>query len=336
MKTKYMIVASFLALAGAAQAQEIDDMYFNARDRVAHTEATQATMAVRYAAEDQQATKTNPVNPSDSYTGRGVNPEYSAQQKNGAEIIQGNPDYFLTSYKPKGINSNQYDTQAMSYNNCACNGSSGFGNPYSSFYSPYGYSPYGMGYGMGMSPFGYSSGWNVSLMYGMGSMGYGMGYGMPGMYNPYGMYSPYGMYAPYGGYRPYAVSPAYGYDPIQTTYGRRSVRSTAAPSYAYTNSAGAASTSGRTRVAGQSRTDYYDPKWRNDPGNFPTRSYGYGGRSSSFDPSSTGRSSMAPSSGSRSRASYDPFGGGGTRSSGFSSGGSSAGGSGGGRSRGRN
>lgn len=326
------MMTALLAFSGLAAAQEVDDMYFNARDRVTHTEAAQAEMGIRYAAADQAAVKTNPVNPSDSYTGRGVNPEYSAQQKNGAEIIQGNPDYFLSSYKPKDINSNLYSGSApSSMAGYGFNPYGGFGNPYRSFYSPYGYSspysmgyggmysPYGMGYGFGYSPYGmgYGSGWTMSMMYGMGSM-----------YSPYGMYSPYSYY-------PSAYTPAYGYDPIQTTYGRRAVRaSTVAQPYAYANPGYTTGTNGRTRDAGQARTDYYDPKWRNDPTNL-TRSYNYGGRSSSFAPSSTGRSSIySPSNGSRTR-SWDSFGAG-TRSMGSMPSGGSSSGSSGGRSRGRN
>lgn len=325
MKTKYTMMAAFLACSGVAVAQEVDDMYFNARDRVTHTEATQANLAVRYAAEDNRAVKTNPVNPSDTYTGRGVNPEYNAQQKNGAEIVQGNPDYFLASYKPKGINNNQY-TSTSPYNyNCACSRPyGGYGNPYGSFYSPhgYGYSPYSMmGMGYSMYPYGYGSGWSMSMMY-------GMGYGMGSMYNPYGMYRPYGYYPSY------SVAPAYAYDPIQNTYGRRPIRSTAAQTYAYANPGYTTGTNGRTRVAGQTRTNYYDPKWRNDPNNYPTRSYTSTGRGTSWAPSSTGRSSSwTPTSGSRTRSSFDTFGTGSRSVGSVPSGGSS---SGGGRSRGRN
>lgn len=320
-------MAALLVCSGSVFAQEVDDMYFNARDRVTHTEAAEATMAVRYASQDKEAVKSNPVNPSDTYTGRGVNPEYNAQQKNGAEIVQGNPDYFLSSYKAKGINSNQYANTSTLGNNCGCSSYSGFGNPYGNFYSPYGYgySPYGMGYGM--SPYGMGYGSSISMMYGMGSM-----YGMYGMGYGYGM--PYGMYSPYG-YRPTVV---YGptYEGIPTTYGRRADRSASGTASAYTGSGSTRPTNGRTRVAGQARTDYYDAKWRNDPNNL-TRSYS-GGRTTSWSPSSTssGRnSSWQPASGSRSRSSFDTFGTGGSRSAPSMGGGASSGG-GGGRSRGRN
>ncbi|MBL7850232.1 MAG: hypothetical protein JNN04_04970 [Cyclobacteriaceae bacterium] len=340
MKTKYTMMAAFLAFAGTAGAQEVDDMYFTARDRAQHNELTNATLAMRYAAEDQQAAKSNPVNPSDTYTGRGVNPEFSAQQKNGAEIIQGNPDYFLASFKPKDINSSLYSGSSISRNNCACSPYSsmaygGFGNPYGSFYSPYGfYSPY-MGYpgmygpstmlGYSMSPYG--SMWSLGMSYGMGSM-----YGSP----YYSMYNPYGYGYGYGYGYPYA--PVMGYDPVQTVSGRRPVRASTVNSSFPTNTAGyvASGTNGRSR---STRTDYYDPQWRNDPNNFPTRSYSYGGRNTGFDNNgSTGRTWMGSDSyGTRSRSSFDSFGSTGRSSMGGFSGGSSGGSSGGGgRSRGRN
>lgn len=345
MKTKYTMLAAALAMTVPAVAQEVDDMYFNARDRVVLSESNQAAMAMQYAALDQQAVKTNPVNPSDSYTGRGVNPEFSAQQKNGAEIIQDNPDYFLSTYAPKNVNANLFSGNPTT-SNCACNtGSaysgmaySGFGNPYPPYgmYSPYGYgSPYAaMGYGFGT----YGSVMSMSGGYGTGSM----------YSNPY-----YGMYGPYG----YAGYPGAGYgypaviaDPIQNVPGRRPVPGVKSGSQGFLTSGVSGTvvgTNGRTRAT----QNYYDPSWRSDASNFPTRSFDTGGRSSGYNAAaSTGRTWGSDtgrtwgSEGVRTR-SYDSFGAGesgGSRSS-FGSSSSPAGGSSpsggsssGGRSRGRN
>lgn len=338
MKMKYNLLAAVLTISGAAVAQEVDDMYFTARDRAQHNEQANAALAMRYAAEDQQVTKSNPVNPSDSYTGRGVNPEFSAQQKNGAEIIQGNPDYFLASYTPKDINSNLYSGTGTTPYNCACSPYStmpygsfapqgGFNSLYGFGYSPHmgyigNYAPYSwMGYSM--SPYG--SMWSVGMTYGIGSM-----YGSPYYYGMYPYSYSYGsVYAPVG---------TGGYDQIQSVSGRRPVRaSTVNPSFP-TGTTGyvATGTNGRSR---STRTDYYDPQWRNDPNNFPTRSYSSSGRTTAFDNGgSTGRSWMnSDSYGTRSRSSFDSFGSSGRSSmgsSGFSGG--SSGGSSSGRSRGRN
>jgi uncharacterized membrane protein YgcG len=320
MKTKYTllvpIVIGTVSLGFTATAQEIDDMYFTAGDRVALGEKNQAVLAARYAESDRQAVRSNPVNPSDTYTGRGVNPEFSAQQKNGAELVTENPDYYLASYTPKDVNSKLYSGSNAA--NCGCNAYSGYGNPYGRYSSPYGmYSPYSMSglyspYGM-YSPYGYGSGMSMSMMYGMGSMMYGGYYG----------YSPYG-YNPYG----------YGYgttvvvvDPVATSHGRRPVRaSTVNYVQSGTQAAGfVAGTNGRTRNT--TSANYYDPSWRNNPSNFPTRSYNYGGRNSGYntnDFNSRSRSYNPGSFGSSSRGSFG----------GASGGGSTSGG--GGHSRGRN
>ncbi len=336
MKTKYKLFAMALTLGSTALAQEVDDMYFNAKDRVGQAESVQTEMAVRYAEYDKQMVHSSPVNPSDSYTGRGVNPEFSAQQKNGAELIQENPDYFLSSYTSKDVNSNLYSGSATSYN-CGCGntnasgmGYGGFGNPYGSYYSPYGgySSPYGglstmMGYGFGS----YGSAWSMGMSYGMGSM-----------YNSYGSgrYSPYG-YPSYGygsGYTPVVINP----DPIQITQGRRPVRASSVNSQmpSSISSAFVAGTNGRTRDTGQS--NYYDSRWKNDPSNFPTRSYGYSGRSSDYSSGSTTGRSWGQDTGGRTRSSFDSFGSGSRGSMGSvggTSGGSSTSSS-GGHSRGRN
>ncbi len=327
MKTKYSLLAIAVSLGFAANAQEIDDMYFTAGDRVALGQKNEVAMAARYAESDRQAVRSNPVNPSDTYTGRGVNPEFSAQQKNGAELVTENPDYFLASYAPKDLNSKLY-SGSNSYN-CGCNAYSGYGNPYGRYSSPYGmYSPYSMmspyglysPYGM-YSPYGYGSGLSMSMGFGMGSMMYGGYYG----YGSYG-YNPYGSGYGYG--TPVVV------DPVAISHGRRPVRASTVNNVQPVAQAGyVAGTNGRTRNTAAS--NYYDASWRNNPSNFPTRSYNYGGRSSGFNPSSTGRSAFG-SDNSRSR-SYGSFGSPSRSSGSFGGGGGSRGTSGGGgHSRGRN
>ena len=333
MKPKYALLAMALTLGTAALAQEVDDMYFNAKDRVSQTEIAQTAMATRYAVADQEAVQSNPVNPSDSYTGRGVNPEFSAQQKNGAELIQENPDYFLSSYKAKDINGSLY---AGSPNSSACNcgpassysgmGYGGFGNPYGGSYYPYG-SPYGglttsIGYAMGS----YGSTWSMGMSYGTGGM-----YGNPyGMYNPYA-YSNYG----YGYAAPYYATGGTSPDVVQS-HGKRPVRASSVNQLPSSPSGGyVAGTNGRSRATGErASSNYYDPSWKSDPKNFPSRSYNYGGRSGGYSdsPGSTNGRSWGADSGTRTR-SFDSFGAG-SRGTMGSSGGMSGGG--GGRSRGRN
>lgn len=365
MKTKFTLAILTMGMSVAAMAQEVDDMYFTSRDRAVVNAAAQISLTKKYQQEDLMAVRSNPVNPSDSYSGRGVNPEYTAQSKKGMAVVQENPDYFLPTYQPKNVNKSLYNGSASSY---TCNCNTGYGNPYYSgmgyggFGSPYGmYSPYSM-----YSPYGYSpySGLNMSMgfgsMYSMNSMYYGMGYGMGSMYGMGGMGSMgmygmgYGMGSMYGMGGMYGYNPYYGYgyptmvvvpDANATSYGRHSSRSTSLNNYV-DNTRSAATTSGtmagsnvRSRDGGRmstsSQPNYYDPSWRSNTSNFPSRSYDNGGSFTRSGNSGWGNSGF--DSGSRTRSSFDNMGG--TRSSfgggGFSGGGMSGGG-GGGHSRGRN
>src|SRR5258708_16541733 len=130
MKTKYVVVMLAMGMSAAVMAQESDDMYFNSKDRVVVNKVNDVVLAKRYQQEDLTAVRTNPVNPSDSYSGRGVNPEYNAQTKNGTTVVQNNPDYFLSGYQPKNVNGSLYNGAASAYSgNCNCNNA----------YNPYGY-----------------------------------------------------------------------------------------------------------------------------------------------------------------------------------------------------
>ncbi len=355
-----------MCVSGVAMGQETDDMYFNAKDRVQVNAANEVALAHQYQQQDMNAVKTNPVNPSDSYSGRGVNPEFNSQAKNGTSVVQNNPDYFKAGYQPN-VNSSLYKSGSntsypyygnSSYNNPCCgygmNSMYGMGGMYgmgSMYGMGYGMgSMYGMGYGMGSmygmggyipfySPFGYGMGYSpYSSMF----MGYGMSYGMSSMY---GMgYSMFGMGMPF--YNPYSYygTGYYGagtaIDASSSVYGRHPSRSSSLNNFVDNgrNDQTIVGTNGRSREGGRMRTDsqpnYYDRSWRSDPGNFPTRSY-YNDNSSGYNRSSWGNTSSGWNSGGRS--SFDnnmggrsSFGGGGM------SGGGGGGGGGGGHSRGRN
>lgn len=344
MKARVLVI--LLATATTAWAQENDDMYFTAKDRAASVSYNQLAQANRYAKEDQDAVRNNPVNPSDSYSGRGINPEYNAQGKNGTVAVQENPDYFVTNYQPKVNSKLSQNTGTYSNpNNCNC----GYYNPYTFGYSPYStfypsygsmfspysmyggmYSPYSM-YGMspyGMySPYGYGSGMSMSMGYGFGygsMFNIGLNYMIGSMYNPYYGYG--GYYG--GGYYPtgYAVSDAH------VVNARRPVRTNGLNYYADNTRATGSTvgTNGRVREGGRmanSSPNYYDATWRSNPSNYTTRSsFGGFGNQSSFGNtrSSWGNSGWGST-------------GGGTRSSfgGFSGGGGGSSGGGGGHSRGR-
>jgi hypothetical protein len=359
MKTRYTMLTLALGLSVAAFAQESDDMYFNSKDRAVVVKANEVVLAKKYRQDDIDAVRSNPVNPSDSYSGRGVNPEYNAQAKNGTSIVNNDPDYFVSGFQPKNVNSNLYNNSSAysstNYNNSAY-GYGGFGSPYSAMYSPYAfgyspysmmyspysmmyspysmYSPYGGMYGMGMGSGFYSGfGMGYSMMYGSPYSMIGFGYGMGSMYSPYG----YG----YGGYPSTVVVT----DQRNTAYGRHPSRSSGLNNYVSTNTRNDATivgSNGRVREGGRSRTDsqpnYYNSGWRNSSDYSNTRS-GYSGGNSGWSGGNTGNSW---GNGGNTRSSFDNFGGsrssfGGGHSGGFSGGGfSGGGGGGGGHSRGRN
>lgn len=308
MKTRIAMAMMAIGVSSVVLAQESDDMYFNSKDRAKLSSINGMILARQYQQEDMTAVKTNPVNPSDSYSGRGINPEFNSQAKNGTTVVQNNPDYFLAGYAPKNVNSSLYSGNASNYSNCNCNNMYGMNNsmysPYSSMYSPYGmgsmyspyamyspysmYSPYGMGsmYGMGMSMSsmygmgGYGMyGMGMSSMYGMSGFGmsYTMGWGMPG----YGMGSM--MYNPYSSYY---YGSAYGYGYASGSEGRAVVNGThpsrssslnntyanqnrnSVGTVGGVNSTASRSTSGGRMEGGQ--TNYYDRSWRNNSSNFTT------------------------------------------------------------------
>jgi len=356
MKAKYTMLMLALGLSVAALAQENDDMYFNSKDRAVVVKANEVVLAKKYRQDDIDAVRSNPVNPSDSYSGRGVNPEYNAQAKNGTSVVQNDPDYFVTGYQPKSVNSNLYNnTSAYSntyYNNGYGSpyGYSGFGSPYSSMYSPYAfgyspysmmspysmYSPYGGMYGMGMGGMYSGFGMGYSMMYGSPYSMMGIGYGMGSMYGGYG----YG----YGSYGSYYPTTAVVTDSRNTAYGRHPSRTSGLNSYVNTNARNDASivgSNGRVREGGRSRTDsqpnYYNSGWRNSANYSNTRSSGFSNGNSWGSGSGNGWNG-----GGNTRSSFDSFGSGsrgsfgGHSGGGFSGGGMSGGGGGGGHSRGRN
>ncbi|CAN5313611.1 hypothetical protein BH10BAC4_BH10BAC4_12660 [soil metagenome] len=364
MKTKYAMVLLAMGVSAAAVGQENDDMYFNSKDRLKSNQAIEVVAAKRYQQEDVNAVRTNPINASDSYSGRGVNPEYNSQIKSGTSVIQNQPDYFVANYQPVNVNSNLYNGGNTGYSNYYGNNSA-YSNPYynnmgyGGFGSPYGYnnmyssmySPYSSMYGGMYSPYS-SFGNSFGLRFGMGSyygsgLYGGMGYGnMFGMYNPYSMYGYGGYYGGGYGYSGYPVIINGGGDYVNNNViGKHGSRSSGLNNdYVSTTSRGGNSAAGRsggtnsgsrTSSGTQAGTNYYDRSWRNNSSNM-TRSNGGvdnsagTGRTSTWG--NTNRGSFDNGNGGRSNSNWSNGGGSRTSSfgngnSGFSNGSSSFGGS---------
>lgn len=303
MKTKIALF-SLLAVAMSASVfaqEEIDDMYFTSKDRVAENAKRQVEVASlsKRVLESESAPV---INPTDSYSSRGVNPEYISGSKVGTVTTTGNNvSYFSANYQPTAVNQSLNNNNNMAYN--------GFGGPmgYNRFGSPYGMvggmGMMGMGgMGMGFSPWGFN---NMGMMnpymnpymdpfmmnnwggYGMNgfyqpglSFGFGSGWGNPmfgfgnSFYNPWG-YNSWGMNSFYGGWgnpwgmnsfynRGYGYGSSYYYGGntvIAERTGRQSTRNQEIDRYYGTNGVINNSSNAGGRVASN---DYYNRTWRND------------------------------------------------------------------------
>jgi hypothetical protein len=369
MKTKSFFIAALLIGASASYAQqvEIDDMYFTSKDRASLNATKPAPTINNNEDEDAVQTKKNSINPTDSYSGRGTNPEYTSKNSVNSTVSKSNPTYFSNNYQPKSVNQNlAYQPTGLNnlynyqgYNNYGYNGfnnygmNSFYGNGFNNFYSPY--SAYGMG--MGFSPY---SSFGISSLFGWGGYGsFGNGFGSPyssfygnnffgGGYNPFG----YGFGS---GYYPSTVIIVNNNNDVNSGYvrGRRVERGGGDSYYDGNRSRGTVAANGNSGSNGgrvSASNQYYDRSWRN---NVPQESQGqsrsYFNNSSNSGYSGNTRSSWDggnnQSSFGNSRSSFGDnnsgfSGGGGARSSGFSGGGggnagggSSSGGGGGGRSR---
>lgn len=346
-----MILGCFVA--GTAFGQEFDDMYFNSKDRAKINER-KITADLGLTKKSGDIAEANaPINPSDSYSARNINPEYASQLNSGTQpVLEDN--YFIQDFQPTGVNKNISNCNCgpgtyynpyfgNAWNNPYYGYMDGFGSPYSSFYpSTWGYPSYG----------GFNSGLSMSMGYGWGSYnpGFygGMGYGSyaGNFWNPYR--SPWGYYG-YRSYYPGQVIIINNGDSNgpRVSYSKRSARSSSinhAVDNSRPSSVGVVNT-GRTSLtnSGRSRTttpEYYDRGWKRNSDVNTTRSYwgntNTGNNSNTrsvFDRSNSNFNGRQNSSGfsTPSRSSFNT---GGVNSGGSRSG--STGGSSGAKTRGRN
>ena len=305
MKTKIALL-SLLAVAMSASVfaqEEIDDMYFTSKDRVAENAKRQVEVA-SLSSRVLESESAPVINPTDSYSARGVNPEYISGSKVGTVATSGiNVSYFSSTYQPTAVNQSLYNNSNLAYN--------GFGGPmgYNRFGSPYGMGMGGMG--MGFSPWGYST---MGMMnpymnpymdpfmmnsYGYGSGGYGMnGFYQPGLsigfgsgfgwgngwgnsmfgfgnsfYNPWG-YNSWGMNSFYGGWgNPWGYNnfynrgfgnPYYGYYGGNTIVVVDRPRAESARNAEVERYYRADATGGSASGGRVASQEYYNRSWRND------------------------------------------------------------------------
>lgn len=266
MKATYgALLLAAVTFSATAQKAENDDMYFTAKDRAnVKTVAVSSSSKASVKQENAQAVEPGTdaaLNPTDSYSARNVNPDYSTNSGKGSAKA----DYFVEDYRPTGVNGNlngNYSASSPNSQYSYYNNNPYAYNPYSSFGTGWGYpaggmssmysmggmypmDPYGMsGFGYPYSPYGYGS--RMMMSYSMG-FGYSpwmynsMAYGYPSPWS-YGMYDPFMMSSAYCPYSFYGYTSAYSayypyssYNPVtvvdsqngrNVAYGRRAERST--------------------------------------------------------------------------------------------------------------
>jgi hypothetical protein len=372
MKIKVILsgLILFIGVGGAfAQEVEQDDMYFNAKDR-AKLRAAQKTSEVAYASvkkSKKSESAEEDFNPTDSYSARNVNPEYTSRSSSQTAKAD-DEDYFVSNYK--------YNQQS-NYNNWNNSFNNWYGNPWyapnywgagiNSWNTPY----YGSYYDSWGSPWSnpyYQSGWSSGFSYHRGnswnygwSMGFGNCWSCNSYYNSWNPYygyasnwnSPY--YNNWGGYYPTRVIVVESADRYNHAYGKRPVRGSSIVSDRSNNSrsrSGVVTTpernnapNGRISNSGRTQNEYYNRSWRNGGSDnsapapsYDSRSSTQNNRSSSWNnnnnssDNSWNRSSNSSYTPARSSGSFENSGSSGTRN--HSSSGSGSSGS-NGRSRGR-
>lgn len=324
--TLAFLVCLTVALSTAAQKTEIDDMYFTSKDRAKlRATAAAAKVQVTRTPETAPAAATKEahdvVNPTDSYSARNVNPEYSTLGTvNSGKTSKSAGGYFIENYVPAGVNGNLKGSSSGTSTPGSFNSPYAYGySPYSSYGGgwrsgyPYGNSMYGYGPSISMrygSMFGYNP-W----VYGGAAYGYGNVWTSPwAMYDPF--YDPFysGSSCPFSffGYNNYGYgfsSPGYyGFPntPIYSgadtfsgrdiSYQKRLDRSSS--EYRADNAVSAASVTrnGRDISAGRVRSventqTYYERGWRSNLGGSNESTSSNRSNWSSFDSGNTGAES---------------------------------------------
>jgi hypothetical protein len=358
MKIKILLLSMISSLVfGSAMAQDVeyDDMYFNSKDRAKLAEVTASAVSEpRKKKLVQEEDEAEEINPTDSYSARNVNPEYTSRSQSQTAQNE-DEDYFVNDYRYNTqARFNNFNSNYNNWNNNSWYNSAYWGSSMSSWNSPY----YGGNYDAWGNPYYnpyYGSGWSSSFGYSsygnMWNSGWGMNYGWGnGMGSPWNMYGPsYAGYynSPYRGwYRPNTVIIVNNNGENggrKTVYGKAPSRGTTAINNSNVRSRDDISNNpSRSNSGGRARTEdaYYKRTW-SSPGSTDqdngvgsrsntqnNRSRSWGNDNSGDNNSSFGRSSTTPSYSSPSNNNSSS---GATRSHGTSSGSGSNG-----RTRGSN
>ncbi len=333
---------SSLAISGAVAQVEQDDMYFNAKDRAKLNEARKSD-AVAMASNSVRNREDEEFNPTDSYSARNVNPEYTSRANTQSSQAD-EEDYYVSNYR--------YDNQS-NFNNWNNNFNSWYGSSWyrPNFYSPnmYGWnSPYAYGFNDPYSspwydPYYSNNRWSSSFSFYYGSY-WNRPYCLSGFNSYYGSGSYWNYRYPQtvvivnngesgGRGISYGKRPTRGSAIVGNNQGNRSRDNSVIGSGGRTDNSGGRVTTNRNQ------SEYYNRNWNNTntsspamdsrqstQSNRPSYNSNNNSSNSSFGSSNSGRSNSSFGSGSSNSGSSAP-----TRTS--SSGSSS---SNGGRTRGGN
>ncbi|MBL7859400.1 MAG: hypothetical protein JNM57_17035 [Cyclobacteriaceae bacterium] len=152
MKNKVIILSIAVSLlTGVVGAQNIekDDMYFNSKDRAKlnaqrTTEASYVSNYPNFKKKvDAMTNEADFINPTDSYSARNVNPEFTSRA-NSQLAREDNQDYFVSNYHYNSAsNLNQFNNSYNNwYNNPWYNNSYFAPSMYSAWNRPWGYNGY--------------------------------------------------------------------------------------------------------------------------------------------------------------------------------------------------
>lgn len=190
MKIRGILLGALAAFgfSGAFAQVEYDDMYFNAEDR-ASLKAQKGVELAYHTPETSRFGEDESVNPTDSYSARNINPEYTARAESQSAQAQ-EDDYFVNNYQ---YNANRLDNWNNNYNSWY-NSSWYRSNYYSPFINSwntpyYGYNTFNSPW---YDPFWSYNGWSSSFSFHFGRP---WNYGWGGYYNywnrPYYGWDPY-------------------------------------------------------------------------------------------------------------------------------------------------
>ncbi len=284
---KIRIFGTFLLsalLAGSAFAQQIenDDMYFNSTDRQKLRELKAKQYAVASARNTERtAEESEELNPTDSYSARTVNPEFSSRS-NAETATADNEDYYINNYRYqtannlRTFNNNFNDWYGSTWYSRNYWGPSinRWNSPfYGNYYSSWG-NPWNNPYYAGVYSSSFSYYWGNNWNYGWGYNDYwnspvnnywGSGWGPSFAFGYSSWFGP----SWYGGYpRVVVVNNSYGETSGQkVVYGKRPSRSS---EFISTNANTRTRSmyvpdqgTGRTNSGGRSaNTEYYNKSWR--------------------------------------------------------------------------